>query len=192
MMRSAMLLIVLGCLFPAQVSAQWSVAPFAGVTFSSESGLIDLDAALGTTRAVYGAAVGWRRGWFSVDAEIGRSDAFFEGSGDLVERGRVTTLMGNVSFIVPPGRARALLRPFVGIGIGVVRAEQRDVLDVFTRNTTLLGGNLAAGVLVRLRPAIDVRADVRYFRSVDREGTTAFVSDFIIFWRTTGGVVFRF
>ncbi len=182
------------CLLAAPAEAQWvaTATAFVGVTLSSETGLIDLEGAAGKPSGVYGASLGLRRGWLGVEVEVGRANSFLKNSGELVERGSLTTLMGNVSFIVPARLAGARVRPYAGIGVGLVRVDQKDVLDIFSGTTSLLGANLAGGVIIRLQRDIDLRADVRYFRTTEREATTAFLSEHVIFWRTTTGVVFRF
>lgn len=183
---------VLLALVPSPAAAQWTVTAFVGATLSAESGLIDLEEALGKPHGVYGAALGWQRGWLGLDAEVARSDNFFQGSGELVEKGRATTVMGHVTFAVPSGFFRGAVQPFVGIGAGLVRAEQKDLLDIFTRNTSLFGANIAGGVRIRLQPRIGLRADVRFFRTVDREAVGGFTSDYLQFWRMTTGVSFKF
>jgi hypothetical protein len=78
-------------------------------------------------------------------------------------------------------------------GAGVVRVRLEDALGAFSSRTSLAAGNAGGGVLVRVRPGIDLNGDVRYFKTqygdADRAG---FSEQFVSFTRITGGVVLRF
>ena len=118
---------------------------------------------------------------------------FFDGAGDLVVAGQLTTVMGNVTWQLPKPHASSRLRAYVAGGAGIVRIRLEDALDAFSSTTSLAAGNAGGGVLVRLRPRLDFSADVRYFKTqygdVDRAG---FSQQFVSFTRLTAGVVQRF
>ena len=181
--------VCLGIAAPA--SAEWLVTPFAGMTFAARGQFVDLEDALDGSHAVIGVSAGWRRSWLIADAEVGWSPNFLNTSDDLISRGRVTSVMGNVAFALPRLRT-AKVEPYVGVGAGIVRVDLRDVFDIFTRTTNLAAGNVAFGALVRLRPRLTVRGDLRYFRTEQQEEGAALGTDDLRFWRATGGVVFNF
>ena len=57
-----------------------------------------------------------------------------------------------------PGSHAPRLRAYVAGGAGLVRVRLEDALDAFSSNTSLAAGNAGGGILVRLRPRIDVNA----------------------------------
>jgi hypothetical protein len=175
----------------APTSAEWLVMPFAGMTFAARGQFVDLEGALDGSRAVIGAGAGWRRSWLIAGAEVGWSPNFLNTSDDLISRGRVTSIMGDVAFALPRLRT-AKVEPYVGVGAGIVRVDLRDVYGIFTRTTNLGTGSVSFGALVRLRPRLTVRGDVRYFRTEQQEEGAALGTDDLRFWRVTGGLVFSF
>jgi hypothetical protein len=118
---------------------------------------------------------------------------FFDGPDDLLTAGNVTTIVGNVTWQLPKPHQSSRLRAYVAGGAGIVRVRLEDALDAFSTRTSLAVGNAGGGVLVRLRPRIDINVDVRYFKTqfgdVDRAG---FSEQFVSFTRLTGGVVLRY
>jgi hypothetical protein len=105
----------------------------------------------------------------------------------------VTTVVGNVTWQLPKPHESSRLRAYVAGGAGIVRIRLEDALDAFSSKTSLAAGNAGGGVLVRLRPRLDINADVRYFKTqfgdVDRAG---FSEQFVSFTRLTAGVVLQF
>jgi hypothetical protein len=101
--------------------------------------------------------------------------------------------MGNVTWQLPKPNESSRLRVYVAGGAGIVRVGLEDALDAFATTTWLAAGDAGGGILVRLRPRLDLNADVRYFKTqygdVDRAG---FSEQFVSFTRLTGGVVLRF
>jgi len=115
------------------------------------------------------------------------SDQFFSPEGHL------TTMMGKVTWQLPKPNESSRLRAYVSGGAGIVRVRLEDALDAFSSTTSLVAGNAGGGVLVRLRPRLDINADVRYFKTqfgdLDQAG---FSEQFVSFTRLTAGVVVRF
>jgi hypothetical protein len=185
-------LAVLALLIPATADADWTVKAFAGVTTASRSGFVDLDGTTGTTKSLFGGAVGWE--WsngFGVELELVTAPSFLKGGGGLVESGRLDTVMANVTWLLP--RPSARLRTYVSGGIGAARVTFKDALDAFTATSTLGAGNVGGGVLVPLGRRAHVVGDVRYVRSqygdVNRAG---FGEEHVDYWRLGGGVLLRF
>jgi hypothetical protein len=180
-------------MMPSAATAEWIIRPFLGTAVSPSHGFVDLEQTSGDSKLVFGAAAGWQPRAIGVEFELSVLPGFFEGSGDLITAGRVTTIMGNVTWQLPRPHESSRLRAYVAGGAGIVRIRLEDALDAFSSNTSLGAANAGGGVLVRLRPRLDVNADVRYFKTqygdVDRAG---FSEQFVSFTRVTGGVMLRF
>jgi len=178
---------------PSEARAGWIVRPFFGAAVSPRHGFVDLEQTSGDSKLVLGAAAGWHPRAIGVEVELSVLPGFFDGSGDLIIAGHVTTVMGNVMWQLPKPHESSRLRAYVAGGAGIVRIRLEDTLDAFSSKTSLAAGNAGGGVLVRLRPRLDINADVRYFKTqfgdVDRAG---FSEQFVSFTRLTGGVVLRF
>ena len=178
---------------PSEATAEWIVRPFIGAAVSPKHGFVDLEQTSGDSTLVWGAAAGWHRGAIGIEFELGVLPGFFDGPDDLIVGGHVTTVMGNVTWQLPKPHESSRLRAYVAGGAGIVRVRLEDALDAFSSRTSLAAGNAGGGVLVRLRPRLDINADVRYFKTqfgdVDRAG---FSEQFVSFTRLTAGVMLRF
>ena len=178
---------------PSEAAADWTVRPFFGAALSPSHGFVDLEQTAGDVKLVLGAAAGWHPRAIGVEFEVSVLPGFFDGPADLIISGHVTTLMGNVTWQLPKPQASSRLRAYVSGGAGVVRVRIDDALGAFSSETSLAAANAGGGVLVRLRPRLDLNADVRYFKSqygdVDRAG---FSEQYVSFTRLTGGVVLRY
>ena len=178
---------------PSEATADWIVRPFFGAALSPKHGFVDLEQTSGDSRLVLGAAAGWHRRSIGVEFELSVLPGFFDGPGDLLIERHVTTVVGNITWQWPKPHESSRLRVYVAGGAGIVRIRLEDALDAFSSKTSLAAGNAGGGVLVRLRPRLDINADVRYFKTqcgdVDRAG---FSEQFVSFTRLTAGVVLRF
>ena len=178
---------------PSEATADWIVRPFFGAALSPKHGFVDLEQTSGDSKLVLGAAAGWQRRAIGVEFELSVLPGFFDGPGDLLIEGHVTTVVGNITWQLPKPHESSRLRAYVAGGAGIVRVRLEDALDAFSSKTSLAAGNAGGGVLVRLRPRLDLNADVRYFKTqfgdVDRAG---FSEQFVSFTRLTAGVVLRF
>ena len=184
---------VLFTMVPCEARADWIVRPFFGAALNPSHGFVDLEQTSGDSKLAWGAAAGWHPGAIGVEFEVSALPGFFDGPADLIIAGNVTTMMGNVTWQLPKPSESSRLRAYVAGGAGIVRVHLEDALDAFSSKTSIAAGNAGGGVLVRLRPRLDVAADVRYFKTqvgdVDRAG---FSEQFVSFTRLTGGVVLRF
>jgi hypothetical protein len=180
-------------MWPCDASADWIVRPFAGAAVSSRHGFVDLEQTSGESKIVFGASAGWHPRAIGVEFDVSVLPGFFDGPGDLIVTGDVTTVVGNVTWQLPKPHASSRLRAYVSGGAGMVRIRLDDALDAFSSDTWLAAGNAGGGVLVRVRPQLDVSADLRYFKTrfgdVDRAG---FSEQFVSFTRVTGGLALRF
>jgi hypothetical protein len=184
---------VLLAMMPSAATADWIVRPFVGAAPGPSHGFVDLEQTSGDSKLVWGAAAGWHPRAIGVEFEVSLLPGFFDGPGDLITAGNATTIMGNVTWQLPKPHESSRLRAYIAGGAGIVRVRLEDALDAFSSKTSLAAGNAGGGVLIRLRPRLDINADVRYFKTqfgdVDRAG---FSEQFVSFTRLTGGVVLRF
>jgi hypothetical protein len=191
--RVAVCLGLLLTMAPPEAAADWLVRPFFGAAVRPSHGFVDLEQTSGDSKLVWGAAAGWQPRALGVEFELSVLPGFFEGPENLIVAGDVTTLMGNVSWQLPKPHESSAVRAYVSGGAGVVRVRLEDALGAFSSRTSLAAGNAGGGVLVRVRPGIDLNGDVRYFKTqygdADRAG---FSEQFVSFTRITGGVVLRF
>ena len=178
---------------PAEASADWTVRPFFGAAVNPKHGFVDLEQTSGDSKLVWGAAGGWQRRAIGVEFELSALPGFFSGADDLIIDGHVTTMMGNVTWQLPKPHESSRLRAYVSGGAGIVHVDLEDSLGAFSSKTSLAAGNAGGGVLFRLRPRLDINADVRYFKTqygdVDPAG---FSEQFVSFTRITAGLVLRF
>jgi hypothetical protein len=178
---------------PSEARADWIVRPFVGAAVSPRHGFVDLEQTSGDTELVWGAAAGWQRRAIGIEFEVSVLPGFFEGPRDLITAGNVTAVMGNVTWQLPKPHESSRLRAYVAGGAGIVRIRLEDALDAFSSRTSLAGGNAGGGVLIRLRPRLDINADVRYFKTQSGDVDPAgFSEQFVSFTRLTGGVLVRF
>ena len=194
-MTSRLAAVLIGALLtmvPARASADWTARPFFGAAVNPNHGFVDLEQTSGDAKLLFGAAAGWQPRAIGVEFELCVLPGFFDGPDNLIVAGNVTTVVGNVTWQLPTPNASSRLRVYVAGGAGIARVRLEDALDAFSSSTSLAIGNAGGGVLVRLRPRLDINADVRYFKSqygdVDRAG---FSEQFVSFTRLTGGVVLR-
>lgn len=178
---------------PAEASADWTVRPFFGAAVNPKHGFVDLEQTAGDSKLVLGAAAGWRRHAIGVEFDLSVVPGFFDGGDDLIIGGHLTTVMGNVTWQLPKPHESSRLRAYVSGGAGIVRIRLEDALAAFSSKTSLAAGNAGGGVLVRLRPRLDINADVRYFKTQFGDvGRAGFSEQFVSFTRLMAAVVLPF
>jgi hypothetical protein len=154
-------------------AADWMVTPMVGSTVRSQTGFVDLDETAGRSHWIYGVSVmRLSDRVLGIDGEVAIAPSFFTGH-QLVQSSRVTT--ANVSAVLTLPRRWAAVRPYLAVGIGLVRASSRDVRNIFPIDSTL-PGHLA------------VRADTRFARTDNVDSPSAFGGGFIEMWRVAAGV----
>jgi outer membrane protein with beta-barrel domain len=180
-------------LAPSEASADWILRPFFGAAVNPTHGFVDLEQTSGDVKLVLGAAAGWHPRTIGVEFDLSVLPGFFDGPDDLIVAGNVMTVMGNVTWQLPKPHESSRLRAYVAGGVGLVRVRLEDALGAFSSETSLAAGNAGGGVLVRLRPGLDLNADVRYFKTQFGDvGPGGFGEQFVSFTRLTAGVVLRF
>jgi hypothetical protein len=182
--------IALMLLCPARVDADWMATAFAGVTFASSHGFVDLEQASGHSRGVIGGGAGWHHDPFTIEIELAVAPGFFKGRGDLVETGTLSTFMANLLWHLRPGTVR--LRPYVGGGLGIARVAIDDTLGAFTSRSTLGAANLAGGVSWRATAHIEGFGELTYVRTQYGDQNAAGLGEeFVAFARAVAGLRFR-
>lgn len=194
MKTSASVVVVLTLLLPARADADWFVKPFVGVKVASSSGFVDLEGTAGQPKLFVGGAFGWQwpRG-LGLELDVATAPDYFKDTGDLVTVGRVSTMMGNITWMLPRPAPSSRIRGYISGGIGVVRVQFKDALEAFTSNSSLPAANAGGGAIIAVGPRVSVTADLRYFRSQDGEANRrGFEAEYVAFTRVSGGVLLRF
>ena len=181
--------------WPATARADWFLTPFAGIKFAGESRIVDLDRGASNTKFTLGGIVGQiGDGLLGIEADIGYSPRFFErSSGMLIARSYVLTIMGNVVITAPSGLTGDSLRPFISGGGGLMHAEIDDILGALPVNSNLIGINIGGGATGRLTDLTSLRFELRYFKSITREGEDRpLLGTSLSFWRAGVGLTLRY
>jgi hypothetical protein len=175
-------------------SADFFVTPFAAIKFAGDASIADLESGASNAKFSLGGMTGvLSDDLFGVEADVAYVPRFFERStGMIVVRSHVLTVMGNVMVAVPRSVTGCSLRPFVSGGAGLMHVNINDVLEVVAVDTNFLGVNVGGGALGPLTSAVDVRFDIRWFKSVTsgreqllRPGPP------LAFWRAAIGLTIR-
>jgi hypothetical protein len=174
--------------------ADFFVTPFAALKFAGDATIVDLDSGASNVKFTFGGMAGvLSDGLFGVEADVAYVPRFFERStGALVTRSHVLTIMGNVMVAAPRRLTGYSLRPFVSGGAGLMHVNIDDVLEVLPVDSNLFGVNAGGGAVGQLTPNLDVRFELRWFKSVTsgserqlRPGPP------LTFWRAAVGLTIR-
>ncbi|HUE87216.1 MAG TPA: hypothetical protein VMO26_14165 [Vicinamibacterales bacterium] len=179
---------------PAPAHADFFVTPFAGIKFAGDASIPNLDFGASNTKFTLGGMAGvLGDGIFGVEADVAYVPRFFErSSGSLVTRSHVFTLMGNVIVTVPRTITGYSLRPFVSGGAGLMRVKIDDIADILPVNSNLLGLNVGGGAVGPLTHLVDVRLELRWFKSLTTGNETPLLPRTALsFWRAAVGLTIR-
>jgi hypothetical protein len=169
---------------PAQARAEGFVSPWAGVNFSGTEGF--------EGKQAYGLNAGFMgAGIIGLEGSFGWAPNFLD-QPDLGNH--EFDAMANLIIGIPIGGTHgAGIRPFVTGGLGLIQTK----IDPSDPNNDF-GYNLGAGVMGYFATHFGVRADVRYFRSINSDqiidlgnGLGNFDLGGFHFWRATFGVVIK-
>ena len=157
---------MLGAALPAR--ADFFFTPFAAIKFAGDAAIVDPDSGAGNAKFTLGGMVGVvSDGIFGVEADVGYVPRFFErSSGALVVRSHVLTVMGNVMVTMPRSLTGYSLRPFVSGGAGLVQVNIEDIVEALAVDSNLFGVNVGGGAVGPLSNVLDVRFELRWFKSV--------------------------
>lgn len=178
------LIAVVSLSLPSAARADWLLSPFVGATFGG---------ATEGEHLTYGGSIGY------MGARVIGVEVDFGHASDLLNDryavdSSATTLMANIIVGVPIGAERGA-RPYVSGGAGLLRTRITDVDEFFDIDDNSFGVNVGAGVHAFFTDNVGMRADVRYFRTLEDSDSTDDVDlDFgrFDFWRATVGASFRF
>ena len=174
--------------------ADFFFTPFAGIKFAGDAGIFDPDEGASNTRFTLGGMAGvLGDGMLGVEADIAYVPRFFERStGVLVSRSHVFTMMGNVIVAMPRAVTGYSLRPFVSGGAGLMHLRISDVLEVAPLDTNLFGVNVGGGAVGPLNDSLDVRFELRWFKSVTTGNETPLLPrSALSFWRAAIGLTIQ-
>jgi hypothetical protein len=201
-------IVVVACSAP-RASAEWLLTPYAGYNWGGAAKVNDV---LGSYEDQFGpwfdfgASVTWPKGAGALGFEFdfGYHPQFFEQKTDEDAASfprfdwgdsRVMTFMGNVNY--SPGFFHTgKWRWFATGGAGMIQIHAADALfpEILTVDTLSLGVNGGGGVVVPVSSRFQVRADVRYFRSLEDKQPASEIDTTmgnLYFWRSTVGVTFH-
>ena len=196
-MRVAVVTIVLSVIgSAAEVSAEWHVKPFLGVTFAGDTTLVDVEDAAGSPTVAWGARGVLLGEVVGLELDFSRATGFFEfGDRDLVAGSSVTTLAGSVVVAWPRHLNEYGLRPYFTAGAGLMRVRIEHRLRVLDVADMLPAMQLGGGATGFLADRIGLNWEVRHFRTL--RGTSvgrglSFGPERLSFWRGTMALVIRY
>jgi hypothetical protein len=174
--------------------ADFFITPFAAIKFAGDASIVDLESGASNTKFALGGMVGWLTdGLFGVEADLTYVPRFFERStGSLVARSHVFTLMGNVMVAAPLSVTQYSLRPFVSGGGGLMHINIDDVANAIPVDSNLFGINVGGGATGPLTNSLDVRFELRWFKSVTAgDATPLLPRSALSVWRAAVGLTIR-
>lgn len=200
-LAGSILVAIIILLAPPPARGDWFLVPAAGLSFASDTNLVDLERAAGGTKVSLHAAVLWLSdGWLGLDGEVSYIPGFFDSEDQdatarLVTKSSVTTVMGSVVIAAPLNLTGNSLRPYAIAGFGLIRASTRDLLGAFPLDEKLMGLRIGGGAMGPLTDTIGVRWEVSRVRTLkgqSGESGVTFGSRSLSLWRATLGFTFRF
>ena len=192
--RTAVAVLFLTVVAGTPAHADFFVTPFAAIKFAGDSRIIDVDSGAANARFTLGGMVGFLSdGIVGVEGDVTYVPRFFERSaGTLVARSHVITAMGNVMLAVPLSVTGYSLRPFISGGAGVMHINIDDALDILPVDSNLFGVNVGGGAVGPLTNALDVRFELRWFKSVSAGNErTLLPGPALSFWRVAIGLTIQ-
>lgn len=174
--------------FATPARADWLLTPYLGVSFGGSTNGEHL---------TYGGSFGFMgAGIFGLEIDGSIAPDLLERDGDIdfdVTDSSATALMANLIVGAPLGSPG--IRPYVSGGGGLLRLSVDTVDEFFDVDDNSFGVNAGAGIMAFFSNNVGMRADVRYFRSlqdVDRGDVITLDLGTLDFWRATVGATFRF
>jgi hypothetical protein len=175
---------------PDYAHADWLAKAFAGVSLAATHGFVDLDQAADQAKVRAGGGVSWEHDALVMEFEVASSPTFFKNTGDLIQVGNLTTLVGNVTWLF--GARERTFRVYATGGAGVIRVRLEDALDAFSTQSSLGAANVGGGIVMRLAPRLRWYAEAKYFRSqFAQQNAAGLGEEFVAFPRISSGVLLR-
>lgn len=183
---------------PRPAAADWLFTPFIGSTFG---GSANVGISIPTSKSDFERKLNWGAslssgGPVGFELDFSYSPNFFgvsdTSSGvSFLGDGNVTTLTGNLRVAAPSGP----IRPYAAGGVGLIRSKVDDPGQFFSSpSTSDFGMDVGGGLDAFFSPNVGVRGDFRYFRSFQKDDSTALdlrLGSFH-FWRGVVGITFKF
>jgi opacity protein-like surface antigen len=181
---------------PRPASADWLFTPFIGSTFG---GSANIGGGIPTSKSDFARKLNWGAslsggGPVAFELDFSYSPNFFGGDTSevsLLGDGNVTTLTGNVRVGVSAGP----VRPYAVGGVGLIRAKVDDPAQFFSSpSTSDFGMDIGGGVDAFFSHSVGIRGDLRYFRSFQKDDSSAVDLSLgsFNFWRGVVGITFKF
>ena len=183
---------------PRQAAADWLFTPFIGSTFG---GSADVGGGVPTSKSEFERKLNWGAslsggGPVAFELDFSYSPNFFgvsdTGSGvSFLGDGNVTTLTGNLRVGVSAGP----IRPYAVGGAGLIRAKVDDPAQFFrSPSTSDFGMDIGGGLDAFFSHSVGIRGDLRYFRSFQKDDSSAvdLTLGSFRFWRGIVGITFKF
>lgn len=186
--------VLVALLVTTPADADFFLTPFAAVKFAGDAAFVDLESGASNTKFALGGMAGvLGDGLFGAEADVTYVPRFFERStGSLVARSHVLTLMGNVMLAAPRSVTQYSLRPFVSGGAGLMHVSIDDVANAIPVDSNLFGINVGGGAVGPLTNSVDVRFELRWFKSVTTgDATLLLPGSALSFWRAAVGLTIR-
>jgi opacity protein-like surface antigen len=182
--RVVLFVALLGAARPAR--ADWLLTPFAGATFNTDTIFLDLDDVASRPHAAYGVALTlFPERVFGVSVDASATPSLFTGH-DLVESSRLLTAMGSLVIALPKRFSRAV-RPYAGIGAGLVHVRSTDIANIFPIDSTKAAASVGLGAWLPVTARLGARGEVRFLRSGSGSSSSRFET-----WQATVGAAIRF
>jgi opacity protein-like surface antigen len=190
--------IIITAIAPRPAAADWLFTPFIGSTFG---GSADVGGAIPSSKSDFERKLNWGAslssgGPVGFELDFSYSPNFFgvsdSGSGvSFLGDGNVTTLTGNLRIAASGGP----VRPYAVGGVGLIRAKVDDPAQFFSKpSTSDFGMDVGAGLDGFFSDSVGIRGDIRYFRSFQKDDSSAVDLSLgsFHFWRAAVGVTFKF
>jgi hypothetical protein len=196
-LRLVLAAVVVTLLTAAPAHADFFVTPFAAIKFAGNAQIVDLESGASNVKFTLGGMAGvLTDGLFGVEADVAYVPRFFERStGSLVARSQVITVMGNVMVAAPRSLTQYSLRPFVSGGAGLMHVNIDDIADAIPVDSNYFGVNVGGGAMGPLNNSLDVRFELRWFKSVTtgttENATPLLPGSALSFWRAAVGLTIR-
>lgn len=192
--RGIVAAVALLLLTAAPARADFFLTPFAAIKFAGDASIVDLESGASNAKFALGGMAGFLSdGFFGAEADVTYVPRFFErSSGSLVARSHVLTFMGNVMVAAPRRVTQYSLRPFVSGGAGLMSINIDDVANAIPVDSNLFGVNVGGGAMGPLTNAVDVRFELRWFKSVTAgDAMPLLPRSALSFWRAAVGLTIR-
>jgi hypothetical protein len=149
-------------------AAEWHITPTIGLTFASNTSLVDIDHGTDRVHPNVGATISFLgAGVLGLEGVVVLTPGFYKGDEVFIESSRSLVVMGNVMLAAPRRWTEYNLRPFVSGGIGLLDASYQQRFEGLPPQTLKRPGfNIGGGAIGFFSPRTGVRFDFRYYSNL--------------------------